>query len=158
MFIVLEGIDGCGKTKQIINLVNFFYREDKYNHVVVTREPYKKREIREILKIEESPNEKVEQLTYLFIEDRKEHIKDIIIPSLNKSFIVLCDRYKYSTICYQSAQGFSIERFLDMHKFMPVPDFVFVLDVDVKTALERLAKDSSRKRENKFEQKIFLKK
>ncbi|GIU68690.1 MAG: thymidylate kinase [Candidatus Pacearchaeota archaeon] len=156
MFIVLEGIDGCGKSTQIINLADFFFHQDKYNHIVVTREPYRRREIREILKTNEMPNEKKDQLVYLFVEDRKEHFKEVIIPSLNRGHIVLCDRYKYSTICYQSAQGFSLERLLDMHRFMPVPDLVFVFDVNVETALKRVSYDYSRKKESKFEQKNFL--
>jgi len=48
-FVVFEGIDGCGKSTQIWKLAKYLSELSKYNHVLVTRNPYKLREIREIL-------------------------------------------------------------------------------------------------------------
>ena len=104
MFIVFEGIDGCGKTTQIFLLANHLYSLSKYNHILVTREAYKDRKIREVL-IQDESKDKADKLTKLFVQDRKEHVSDLITPSLNKKVIVISDRYKYSTICFQAAQG-----------------------------------------------------
>src|SRR3989344_4178021 len=154
MFIVFEGIDGCGKGSQMQKLANYFSTKNKYNHLLVTREPYKIREIREILKLDEPPEAKAEQLTNLFVQDRKEHIQDLIKPALEKNVIVISDRYKYSTIAYQAAQGQDIKKLVEMHKGMPVPDFIFIVDTSVEEAFRRMNKDKKeniRKSEQKFE-------
>ena len=151
MFIVFEGIDGCGKGSQMQKLANYFSTKNKYNHLLVTREPYKVREIREILKLDEPPEAKAEQLTNLFVQDRKEHIQDLIKPALEKNVIVISDRYKYSTIAYQTAQGQDIQKLVEMHKGMPIPDFVFIIDTDLDEAFERMKKDEIRDEEHKFE-------
>lgn len=151
MFIVFEGIDGCGKGTQIWKFANYLSSLSKYNHILMTREPYKFREIREILRLPEKPEEKSEKLTKLFVEDRKEHITKFITPSIEKGIIVICDRYKYSTICYQAAQGQEINMLVDLHKNLPAPDIVFVIDVPVKTAINRMKKDLIRNPEQKFE-------
>ncbi|MEM0465762.1 MAG: dTMP kinase [Candidatus Pacearchaeota archaeon] len=157
MFIVFEGIDGCGKSTQIVKFTEFIFNKDKGNHIILTREPYKSKEIREILKINEDPKEKSEKLTELFIEDRRKHIEEIINPALNKNLIVICDRYKYSTICYQAAQGIEIEKLVRLHKYMPVPDVIFIFDLPVDIAFERIKNDKNRKDEYKFEKnKEFL--
>ncbi len=157
MFIVFEGIDGCGKSTQILKLVNYFYNLDKHNHITLTREPYKEREIRKILKSEENPYSQKEKLTELYVNDRKEHIDNLIKLNLEKGVIVISDRYKYSTIAYQSAQGQDIKRLIEMHKDMPVPDFVFIVNTPVKTASRRMHGDS--RTEQKFEKnKEFLEK
>ncbi len=157
MFIVFEGIDGCGKSTQILKLINYFYNLDKHNHILLTREPYKEREIRKILKSEKDPYSQKEKLTELYLNDRKEHINNLIKPSLEKGIIVISDRYKYSTICYQSAQGQDMKGLIKIHENMPIPDFVFIVNTSVKTASMRMHGDS--RDEQKFEKnKEFLEK
>ncbi len=157
-FIVLEGIDGCGKSSQISFLITFLLKASKYNHVLVTREPYKKREIREILRKDDDAYSQAENLAKLFIEDRKEHISEIIEPSLIKGIHVISDRYKYSTITYQSAQGIPPKELIKMHQGFLIPDVVFIIDVPVDVAKKRIAKDDERA-EQKFEaDKDFLEK
>tara|TARA_Y100000310_G_C20564756_1_gene754905 strand:- start:395 stop:1003 length:609 start_codon:yes stop_codon:yes gene_type:complete len=151
MFIVFEGIDGCGKSTQIWKLADYLSSKDKYNHILVTREPYKAREIREILKLNESPETKADKLTELFVQDRKEHVQELIKPALEKGIIVISDRYKYSTIAYQSAQGQSTNDLVELHTGFPIPDFVFIVDVDLDKASERMKKDQIRDVEHKFE-------
>jgi dTMP kinase len=152
MFIVFEGIDGCGKSTQIIRLANFLFNKNKYGHIVLTREPYKKREIREILKSNNDPYSQNEEITRLFVEDREEHISEIILPSLQKGEIVISDRYKYSTICYQAAQGMDINELIERQKNMPVPDFVFFIDTPSEIAIERMKNDQEKRDDvHKFE-------
>jgi len=160
MFIVFEGIDGCGKSTQILKIVNFFYNTDKYNHILLTREPYKSREIRNILKQDNNPYSQIQELTELYIKDRKEHIEELIKPALEKNIIVISDRYKYSTICYQSAQGQDMNELIKKHENMPVPDFVFIINTSIDAAFERMQNDlDSRENKHKFEKsKEFLEK
>jgi dTMP kinase len=159
MFIVFDGIDGCGKSAQMDRLTKYLFDLSKYNHLVLTREPYKAREIREILKKEEPAEEKAEKLTELFLKDRKEHVEEIILPNLKENVIIICNRYKYSTIAYQSAQGQNIKNLVEMHKGMPVPDFVFIIDAASEIAVDRMNKDLNTRNKHKFEKdKEFLEK
>ena len=158
-FIVFEGIDGSGKSFQIRKLTEFISNLDKHSHILITREPYQEREIREILKLAEKPEERAEKLAELFVKDRNEHVSELILPNLNRSVIVISDRYKYSTICYQAAQGLEVNKLVDMHKNLMIPDIIFVIDIPVSVAMERMQKDNIRKTEQKFEKNpVFLEK
>ncbi len=48
-----------------------------------------------------SPREELD----LFLEDRRQHVRERIAPALERGAIVLMDRYYYSTIAYQGARG-----------------------------------------------------
>ena len=149
-FIVFEGIDGCGKSTQILNTVNHIVNENKYNHVVITREPYQKREIREILRNDSDAYSQADKLTDLFVRDRKEHIQDVISPALEKGIDVISDRFKLSTIVYQSIQGMNTDELIKMHLNMPIPDLTLVFDVPASVAVERMRKEN-RDNKHKFE-------
>lgn len=154
LFIVFEGIDGSGKSAQAFGLVKLISQMDKHNHILLTREPYRTREIRKILMLDENPEEKSEKLAELFVNDRKEHILELIIPNLEKGVFVVSDRYKYSTICYQAAQGLDISKLIEMHLGFLIPDIIFIIDVPVEIAMERMKKDNIRKSEQKFEKNV----
>ncbi len=157
MFIVFEGIDGCGKSTQIWKFSKYLSELNKYNHIIVTRESYKNLEIRKILKSDEKPEKQKEKLTQLFVNDRKNHIDKLIKPNLEKGIFVLSDRYKYSTIAYQSAQGQDIDELINLHKNMLIPDLVFIFDVSMENSIKRMKKDF--REEHKFEKnKEFLSK
>ena len=68
--------------------------------------------------------------------------------------IVLCDRYYYSTIAFQSAQGLNIKEIIEKNKRFLKPTAAFVLDLPVRLALERLGIRGEAK--EKFEQKEFM--
>jgi len=156
-FIVFEGIDGCGKSTILWNFANYLFNQNKYVHLLITREPYKKREIRKILRQDSNPESQKEKLTELFIQDRKEHLQEVIEPALKKGVWVISDRYKYSTLVYQWAQGMPIEKLIEMHSGFLVPDIVFILDVPVEVAVKRMKKDV--RKEHKFEANLdFLEK
>jgi dTMP kinase len=148
-FIVLEGIDGSGKSSQIAAVANFILSKNKHNHLVITREPYKNREIRALLRKESNPYTRAEELARLYVEDRKEHVREMILPSLKNGLYVVSDRYKLATICYQSAQGLPIQGLIKMHEGLPVPDITIIVDVSVDVAEARMKKDS--RDEHKFE-------
>jgi len=155
MFIVFEGIDGCGKSTQVFKLAKFLSSINKHNHVLITREPYKQKEIRKILKSSNDPNSERQLLTKLFVQDRREHLNELIIPNLQKNIIVISDRYKYSTIAYQSAQGENISGLIDMHKDMMTPDFVFIIDTPAQIAEQRMKSDlNQRENTHKFEKNL----
>ena len=107
-FIVIEGIDGCGKTTQINELCKWLPNSglmSPNSTLITTREPggsqlgVKLREL--ILNNEEQhpPSPLTELL--LYSADRAEHITKIISPSLQNGDWILCDRFTGSTLAYQ---------------------------------------------------------
>jgi len=72
-----------------------------------------------------------------FALDRLLHIKLKIKPLLNQGYIVVSDRYFYSSVAYQSASGAPIEWVLEVNKWALKPDVAIYLDVDPVTGLNR---------------------
>ena len=67
---------------------------------------------------------------------------------------VLCDRYKYSTITYQTAQGIELEKTLDSQKEFLSPDIVFILRLHHNLAQKRI----KHKEKDEFEKDIKFQK
>ncbi|MEM4182107.1 MAG: dTMP kinase [Candidatus Pacearchaeota archaeon] len=159
LFIVFEGIDGSGKTTQAIKFANYLFSKNKYKNVLLTREPYEDKKIREILHLEENPYSKAELLSKLFVEDRKKHLKKVIWPALKRNIDVVCDRYSLSTLAYQQAQGVQLKKLLKMHKGLLIPDIIFLIDISSEVAMKRMGNDLKRGVEQKFEkEKSFIEK
>ncbi|MEM4662451.1 MAG: dTMP kinase [Candidatus Diapherotrites archaeon] len=155
-FIVFEGIDGCGKGTMLSLTAKWLFSME-FDNILLTREPTYSgagKHIRNILRLDKEPSEKAKLMLSLYLEDRKQHIENVIKPALRLNSIVLCDRYKYSTICYQHTQGIPIEKIIAAHKRMLIPDLVLILDVDVDIAMARMS--AERKTREKFEKKDFL--
>lgn len=144
MFITFEGIDGSGKSTQVKKFTEYLFAQSKYNHLVLTREPYQSTDVRKIL-YEQDALSKAEKLAELFIADRKKHADELIIPSINKNLHVISDRYKLSTIAYQSAQGLDIHELIRLHAGLPIPDITFIIDVPAKHAASRMSNEAGRK-------------
>lgn len=151
-FIVFDGMDGAGKGEMISRLKK--YLEDKGEKVLVTKEPtdgeYGK-QIQEILKKEKNPLKSAEKLLTLFVQDREEHVVEM------EKFegIVICDRYYYSTIAFQGAQGIDVEKLIGANINFKTPDIAFILDLDPELAMERIGKRGDPK--EKFEELEFMK-
>ncbi len=164
IFIVVDGIDGCGKGEQIKRLHNFLFEADKRNVILTTREPSYGTygvTIRKILKEDKDPYEKAEDLLELYSNDREEHLKTTIKPFLNEESgemkkFVICDRYYYSTYAFQQAQGITFERIHEVQKNFLKPTIAFILDVPPEVALSRINK--SRDEVEKFEKLEFMEK
>ncbi|THB79769.1 MAG: dTMP kinase [Desulfobulbaceae bacterium] len=150
LFIVFEGIDGTGKSTQIKMLSDYLVQNG--HEVLQTREPTDGpygRKIRSYYTNREqiTAQEELE----LFILDRMEHVRNEIIPALQRGIAVLCDRYYLSTVAYQTAAGLSTGEILEKHDFAPIPDLAFILEIEVKEAIRRITM-SRGDRLNDFEQ------
>lgn len=146
VLIVLEGIDGSGKTTQITKVAEFLQSQN-YT-VTITHEPnhnspyYKL--IKERVKKQREKTSPAEELE-LYVKDRKWDLKNNILPALNKNHIVLVDRYYMSNAAYQGAlDSFTIEEVLEINSFAPEPDLWIILDVSVELGQARI-----RSRDNK---------
>ncbi len=137
-YLVFEGIDGSGKTTQVRLLVDFFVANGF--EVVQTREPtdgHWGRLIRENFLRARSlePEEELE----LFIEDRREHLQQLVLPALRAGKIVIQDRYFFSTLAYQGALGVAPEVILKKHvDFAPLPHRIYFMQLSPEESRRRI--------------------
>lgn len=149
MYICLEGIDGSGKSTQIL-LLEKWLNECGFE-VMRIFEPTDSsigKLIREMLQHPEATSENFQKtLALLFAADRMV-LMDEIKAAEESDKIVISDRCFYSSIVYQDDPSWLYE----LNKSVKKPDIVILLDLDVETALDRCeGKDS-------FENKVFLEK
>lgn len=154
LFIVFESADGVGTTTQVSKLAKYLY--DKKFHVVKTREPsYVFPQGLEIRRRLFSGELDKEDMLRLYTEDRRENTEKVIKPSLKNNMAVICDRYKYSTVAYQTAQGIELERALESQKEFLSPDIVFIFSLHHDIAQERM---NTGREKDEFEKDIEFQK
>lgn len=154
-FIVFEGIDGCGKSTQAKLFAERLFDSNKLNHVLLTREPYNSEEIRSRLKAEDNPYSNAGLMADLYIEDRKKHLDNLVIPSLERGIYVVSDRYKMSTIAYQTTQGLYMDDLIKRHEGLLVPNITFFIDAPVYIAIKRCkGKDKKFEGNPDFQEKL----
>lgn len=75
----------------------------------------------------------------LFMADRSEHVKKLILPDLEQGKTVVTDRYFLSTVAYQGARGIPFEQILtDSERAFPIPTVAIVLSVPAEVGLSRV--------------------
>jgi len=147
-FIVIEGIDGSGKSTQINQLSKWINESNlipENNQLVITREPGGTKlgkAIRSLLldtSREKAPDSITELL--LYAADRAQHVNEIIRPSLNKGNWVISDRFCGSTLAYQ---GYGRKLDIKLIKKLEMiatqglePDITFLLDISVEESIKR---------------------
>lgn len=136
--VAFEGIDGCGKSTQCRRAVRAL--RERGVSVVETREPTDGAFGQRIRAMARS-GERVareEELRW-FVEDRREHVRSVIAPALERGDVVLCDRYFHSTVAYQGARGFDPWQLLEAsEREFPAPDLALYFALPVAEALERV--------------------
>jgi dTMP kinase len=152
--VVLEGIDGCGKSsvaKRLANAVG--------SRAVLTREPTDSWIGRAVKRGEKG---KVSPYTdaLLFMADRAKHTQQMR-DWIAKGKLVVCDRYYHSTVAYQAAylkevfEGDPFKWLLESNLRISIrPDLTVLLTIPPEVGLERI---SGRKRLSRFEKLDFLK-
>lgn len=137
VIVAVEGIDGAGKTTQARAIAERLRKVDLT--VRETKEPTSGpwgQMIRES-KTRGRMNPR-DELT-AFIEDRKEHVREVLIPSIRKGHVAIVDRYYYSTAAYQGARGMDPVEIIRLNEeFAPRPDLLVLLDVPVQVGVERI--------------------
>lgn len=153
LFIVIEGIDGTGKSTQAKRLAESL--REIGETVLLDREPsdgpYGKKLRESMTAGRLSPDEELE----LFHMDRRQHVEEVIKPALARGEHVVLDRYYFSTMAYQGARGFDVAELRKTNEsFAPAPDLLFILDLPVDLALERIGARGDTA--NEFEQRDAL--
>ena len=142
MFIVFEGLDGCGKTTQI-ELLEKKLKENGYKNIKLIREPGSTKvseEIRNILLYNKLTD--IQRL-FLFLASRNIVTNEQIIPSIKNGDIVICDRYAPSTLAYQG-YGKRVADIELVHKMNNLacehihPDLIIFIDVPIEECMKRM--------------------
>lgn len=162
-FIVLDGVDGCGKSTQAVQLVTALAKLTGAAPLHV-REPGSTRlgeSLRALLLARESElDARVE--TLLFAAARAHMLRELVAPALAAGRHVVCERFHPSTFAYQAAAGGLPEgevlELLETWAGSPSPDRVLLLDIDPGTALLRrgAARDRIEDKGLAFQQRVAL--
>lgn len=156
--IVMEGLDGSGKSTQIQRLADFL--RSKGEKVYITAEPTDFETgvyLRRILS--ESQEKNMYLQAALFLADRLEHVTHPEFGMkryLEEGYTVICDRYYYSSFAYQGTAS-DIDWVMDINlkcKEMLTPDLCIFLDVNPDTCKERI--DRVREKAELYEKNIEL--
>ncbi len=151
IFIVLEGIDGSGKTSAISKVKE--HLESLGHKVMITMEPTKGA-IGNLVAGTDDLTPESEAL--LFTADRACHTKEIS-GWLEEGYDVVCDRYYASTLAYQSASGLDRDWLYSINsKVIMEPDVHILLDIDPEVSLARV--DKRGEKVSRFERLDYLRK
>lgn len=153
-FITLEGGEGTGKSTQIRRLAAAL--EKAGLAVLCTREPGGSpgaEEIRKLMVEGEPGRWDAVTETLLAYAARVDHVARTIGPALRAGTWVISDRFNDSTFAYQGVgRGLARETIRRIDSAVLddfAPDLTLILDLDVKTGLERALARSGM--ENRFE-------
>jgi dTMP kinase len=143
VFIVLEGIDGCGSTTQTALLAEAL--RERGHAVTATAEPSRGAVGRLIRQALSGTDSAVAfdwaAMALLFAADRLHHVQEVITPALQAGHVVVCDRYDLSSVAYQSATAREREAMVpwiqSLNRFARRPDLTLVLDIDADLAEQR---------------------
>jgi dTMP kinase len=137
---VLEGLDGSGTTTQLRMLAERLARENRPH--AATWEPTDGtigRMLRSILARETRAHPRTVAL--LYAADRSEHVHDPqvgIEARTRRGELVICDRYLFSSLAYQSVEC-GIDWVTVLNSGFPLPQCVIFLDTPVEVCQERLS-------------------
>jgi len=79
----------------------------------------------------------------LYIANRYER-KEEILQWLDGGLILICDRYRASSVAYGEAFGLDAAWLADMQKYLPDPDITFLLDIAPEISARRKTSDRDR--------------
>ena len=147
-FIVIEGIDGCGKTTQIDELSKWLPNSgliSKDSKLIKTREPGGSllgKKLRKLI-LDNNENNKPSSLAELLLysADRAEHVSKIISPALNNNDWVISDRFSDSTLAYQGyGRNINLEIIKNIESIVcqgEYPDLTFFLEISPEESIMR---------------------
>lgn len=142
LFITFEGGEGAGKSTQIRILATAL--EKAGQTVCLTREPGGSagaEQIRDLLVTGDPQRWDAMTELLLLYAARRDHVRRLIEPALEKGMWVLCDRFADSTMAYQGyGHGLDRGKIADLHRIVLgelSPDLTIILDLDPKTGLAR---------------------
>ena len=159
-FIVLEGIEGTGKSTHAAHLADWLTRKGR--QVVTVREPGGTplgERLRALLLDPGVGSMSPQAEVLLMFAARSASIQQVILPALERGAWVVCDRFVESSYAYQAyGRGVPIEhvRSLDRQIVGELkPDLTVILDAPPELGLSRKAGPESRDRFEQESLKFF---
>ena len=154
-FIVLEGVDGAGKSTVCERVASALESEGR--KVISTAEPTHEG-IGAFIRSGSAGDISQATEALLFVADRNDHTERIM-DWVSEGAIVLCDRYFASTVAYQSSKldgdGTDRDWLLSINsRFTSRPDATILLDIDPSDSLRRVGVRGEEV--SKFEKLDFL--
>ncbi len=153
-FIVIEGLDGAGKTTISKWLVEVFERNGR--NAIYTYEPSDTKFVDALKSYKEYRTPELDALAYA--ADRLVHLRKVVIPALLSGTDVIMDRYYFSSIAYQGASGVPIEWVIEVNRYAIKPDLSIYIDVEPEAGLTRIKKGKSSSRFPEYEKIDLLRK
>ncbi len=150
LLIAFEGLDQSGKQTQA-ELLRDRLKEQGHKVRLLSFPDYGTsigEEIARALQGERDYGPDVMQL--LYVANRYER-KDEILRWLEGGLILICDRYRASSVAYGEAHDLDGAWLADMQKYLPEPDITFLLDIAPETSARRKTSDR-----DKFERDLAL--
>ena len=153
-FVVIEGLDGSGKSTQLKLLRDFLEKEGisyKYLHFPRLEEGVYGELVARFLRGEMGPNDQVDPylVALIFAGDRAE-ASSMLRKWMEEGYLVIVDRYVYSNIAFQCAKLPTVEErkqlrdwILDFefnHNKLPKPDLNLLLHVPIEFTRQQLEK------------------
>ena len=146
-FICFEGVEGSGKSTQA-KLLYKFIKKNITKNVILTREPggtLFSEKIRNLI-LDKKTNISTLTEFFLLMAARNEHIISKINFYLKKNFIIICDRFFYSTLAYQHYLEDMDKKFIfniqkKIYKKIH-PDITFLIDLNNKESKIRISNRS----------------
>lgn len=154
-FIVLEGIDGCGKSTQSKLLGKYLAAKGipVYNTCEPTDSPFGSL-IRQCLSGRIETDDKT--IAGLFVADRLDHIynkNNGILEKINSGITVISDRYYFSSYAYHS-NFMPMEWVIEANRLSAEalkPDLNIFIDIDPQKSFDRLKRRNALERYEKLE-------
>ena len=150
LFIVLEGIDSCGKSTQAELLKNYFVSQG--DRAVISPEPSNgiignlvRNALKKRILFTQDRQKFDEQMAYLFAADRHDHLYndiDGVFQLMATGFHVIVPRYYFSSLAYNSSTAEEFSFVSKLNAKFPNPDLLIYLDIPIKTSVDRLKERS----------------
>ena len=149
LFVVVEGVEGAGKSTQVTRLVETLRAEG--HDVVVTREPGGTpiaERIRGVLLDPNSDSMESRTEALLYAAARAEHVTQVIRPALQRGAVVVCDRFIHSSLAYQGyGRNLGEQDVFEINRWAIaglLPDVVVLLHLDPQDGMRRVAERARR--------------
>lgn len=162
-FIVVEGVEGAGKTTQTRLLSSWLSRVGVEH--VTAREPGGTEvgeAIRAVLLEQRAGGMPAETELLLMLGARSVFVREVVEPALRSGRVVIADRFELSTFAYQGfGRGLDLDEVRRLNRFATggrSPDLTVVLDVPVADGARRQARDGSDRDRIEQEGAVFLQK
>lgn len=134
--IVVEGVDGSGKSTQLALLREWLLSTGQdvifteWNSSQIISETTKKAKKKNLL----TPR----TFSLLHAVDFADRLEQVIVPALKAGFIVLADRYAFTAFARDVARGVDSEWVRSMYGFAVQPDLALYFQVPIEISLSRI--------------------